>query len=248
MLIGYLSNQNSTTPSIFEVYGKTEKDRKLSLTPHSLRHLQNTELFRQGVADTIITKRFGRKSTVQSYEYDHRSLIEQLEHIELPGDTQYLDDKTATLAKLIATHNAHGPIVNTFKRLQQDEGDESAYAFLKVEANGFHATPYGHCLNTFSVDPCPKHLQCFSGCKHLSATNLPEQRNNLEKLKIKVIDALDIAEKMPSNSVGRANQLNHGQMLLNGINQLLETPVGERVFPDGSDFSMPTTNKSVLDE
>ncbi|EHU3424960.1 MULTISPECIES: hypothetical protein [Acinetobacter calcoaceticus/baumannii complex] len=248
MLIGYLSKQNSTTPSIFEIYGKTDQDRKLSLTPHSLRHLQNTELFRQGVADTIITKRFGRKSIVQSYEYDHRSLAEQLEHIELSGDTQYLDDKTATLAKLIATHNAHGPIVNTFKRLQQDEGDESAYAFLKVEANGFHATPYGHCLNTFTVDPCPKHLQCFSGCKHLSATNLPEQRNNLEKLKIKVIDALDIAEKMPSNSVGRANQLNHGQMLLNGINQLLETPVGERVFPDGSDFSMPTTNKSVLDE
>lgn len=200
------------------------------------------------MADTIITKRFGRKSTVQTYEYDHRSLAEQLDHIDLPSSAQYLDDKTNTLAKLIASNNAHGPIVNTFKRLQRDEGDESAYAFLKVEANGFHATPYGHCLNSFTVDPCPKHLQCFSGCKHLSATNLPEQRSNLERLKIKVIDALEIAENLPSSSTGRVNQIAHGTSLLNGINQLLETPTGSRVFPNGKDFSLPITTRSVLDE
>lgn len=45
MLTNYLSQSSSSTPSIFEVYGKTDEDRKLSLPPHALRHLQNTELF-----------------------------------------------------------------------------------------------------------------------------------------------------------------------------------------------------------
>src|SRR5690606_4259028 len=46
------------TNNIFSRYGQTDEDRALSLNTHSLRHLQNAELFRLGVADTIITKRF----------------------------------------------------------------------------------------------------------------------------------------------------------------------------------------------
>ncbi|NCA71721.1 MAG: hypothetical protein EOM91_16900 [Sphingobacteriia bacterium] len=41
------------------------EDRRLTLQSHALRHLQNTELFRLGVADTIITKRFNRRSVAQ---------------------------------------------------------------------------------------------------------------------------------------------------------------------------------------
>src|SRR5690606_5981657 len=70
--------------NIFSRYGQTDEDRALSLNTHSLRHLQNAELFRLGVADTIITKRFNRRSVAQSYVYDHRSLAEDLAHIDLP--------------------------------------------------------------------------------------------------------------------------------------------------------------------
>lgn len=41
---------------------------------------------------------------------------------------------------------------------------------LKIEADGFHATPYGHCLNPITADPCPTQF---------SATNLLGQRENL---------------------------------------------------------------------
>jgi len=70
--------------SLFARYGKTTEDQQLSLNTHSTRHLQTTELFRLGVADTAITKRFGRNTTAQSYTYDHSSLAENLASIDLP--------------------------------------------------------------------------------------------------------------------------------------------------------------------
>jgi hypothetical protein len=230
------------TPTLFETYGKTEEDRKLTLRPHSLRHLQNTELFRLGVADTIITKRFNRRSVAQSYEYDHRSLAETLEQIELPEEwSQFLGEgKAATVAKMIEAGRANGPIVREFKRIRNDEGDEAAFTYLKAEADGFHSTPYGHCLNSFTVDPCPKHLECFNGCRHLSATNLPENRAHLVRLEGKLQAALEAAEARPSRSVGRANQIEHARIRVEAVRKLLQTATGERAFPDGPDLSLST--------
>src|ERR1700676_3127836 len=74
--------------TIFAKYGETDADRALNLESHSLRHLQNTELFRLGVADTIISKRFNRRSVAQSYEYDHRSLAEDLASIDVPQEAK----------------------------------------------------------------------------------------------------------------------------------------------------------------
>src|SRR5260370_19806717 len=62
--------------SVFGKYGKDERFAEAHINPHSLRHLMNTELFRLDVSDTIITHHFGRESVAQSYEYDHRSLLE----------------------------------------------------------------------------------------------------------------------------------------------------------------------------
>jgi hypothetical protein len=64
---------DGAVPNLFAKYGETDDDRALKIESHMLRHLQNTELFRLGVADTIISKRFNRRSVAQSYEYDHRS-------------------------------------------------------------------------------------------------------------------------------------------------------------------------------
>ena len=247
MLSNSLCANITSVPSLFEMYGQTDSDRKLSLLPHSLRHLQNTELFRLGVADTIITKRFNRRSVAQSYEYDHRSLQEELEQITLPEEwEEFLGPKASAVAKLIDAARANGPIVKEFKRLQSNEGDESAYSFLKVEADGFHATPYGHCLNSFTVDPCPTHLECFNGCGHLSATNLPENRKHLVILQGKLRDALELARAKPSHSIGRENQIKHAEVRLFNVERILDTAAGELVFPGGPDFSKNDNQKSVL--
>lgn len=243
-----LGDENRGTQSLFHIYGQSEDDRKLKLLSHSFRHLQNSELFRLGIADTIITKRFNRRSVAQSYEYDHRSLAEEMDQLELPDAwAEFLgDSKALTVAKLVRAGRAEGPIVREFRRIQAEEGDEAALTFLAAEADGFHATPYGYCLNSFTVDPCPKHLECFSGCRHLSATNLPENHRNIIQLHDKMKAALDAALARPAGTIGRDNQIAHATERIKGLEALLSTQAGEQVFPGGSDLSKPNQRRSVL--
>ncbi|ANH76164.1 hypothetical protein ACS15_4426 [Ralstonia insidiosa] len=247
-LVANAIGQPPTSASLFRRYGQSPEDKQLSIESHMLRHLQNTELFRLGVADTIISKRFNRRSVAQSYEYDHRSLAEQLDQIELPLEVELsLGEKASTVAKMILGGKASGPIVASFLRIQADEGDEAAFAYLRAEADGFHATPYGHCLNSFTVDPCPKHLECFAGCRHLSATNLPENHAHLIRLEGKLVAALEHAQARPATTPGRDNQISHARVRLDGVRKLLATADGERPFPDGPDLSVPSP-RGVLDD
>ncbi|MCO4856471.1 hypothetical protein MKD49_08260 [Herbaspirillum sp. WGmk3] len=240
--------EKTDTPSIFKRYGATAADQELRLESHMLRHLQNTELFRLGVADTIISKRYNRRSVTPSYEYDHRSLAEELEQISIPEEVELaLGEKATTVAKMIEAKKASGPVVEAFLRIQANEGDMAAYEYLRVEADGFHATPYGHCLNSFTVDPCPKHLECFANCRHLSATDLPENRQNLIRLEGKFKSALEAIRARPSSSLGWKNQLEHAETRLAGIQKLLATPPGQAPFPLGADLSIPES-RGVLDE
>jgi len=247
---GLSLGSHQTVPSLFKTYGLTDEDRDLTLNTHSLRHLQNAELFIRGVADTIITKRFNRRSTAQSYEYDHRTLAEELSEVDIPPDIEImLGDKTATVARMIKSGKASGPIVESFKKIQKSHGDAAAFEFLKFEADGFHATPYGHCINSFTVDPCPKHLECFSGCRHLTATNLPENISNLKVLEHKFEVAIAEISARPAGAVGRDNQLSHATVRLESVRSLLKTPPGQQVFPDGPDLSVQVKfQRSVLDE
>lgn len=247
-LIQLALGDHATCQTVFEKYGEAQEDRTIRMESHMLRHLQNTELFRLGVADTIISKRFNRRSVAQSYEYDHRNLAEDLEQIEIPQDIEImLGEKASTVAKLIKVGKASGPIVDAFRRIQTADGDAAAYEYLRAEADGFHATPYGHCLNSFTVDPCPKHLECFASCRHLSATELPEHRQNLIRLEGKFKLALETIRARPSSSIGWKNQLEHAEKRLAGIQKLLSTTPGEHPFPDGVDLSLPP-QRGVLDD
>jgi len=243
-----LGAESQKDRSLFSVYGETDDDKALKINTHSFRHLQNTELFRLGVADTIITKRFGRRSVAQSHEYDHRSLAELLDHVDLPEEWDMLigEGKAATVAKLIQVGRANGPIVSEFKRIQREEGDNAALQFLAAEADGFHATPYGTCLNSFTVDPCPKHLECFTGCRHLSATDLPEHRKNIINLHGRLKIAMEQAKARPIGSMGRENQIAHAAVRLEGVERLMNAQPGESVFPSGNDLSQASHRESVL--
>lgn len=244
-----LGEEKDNCESLFARYGATSEDRKLVLRSHALRHLQNTELFRLGVADTIITKRFNRRSVAQSYEYDHRSLAEELDSIELPPEVEAsLGSKASTVARLIKSGRATGPMVSSFKRIQREDGEEAAFEFLKAESDGFHSTPYGHCINSFTVDPCPKNLECFAGCCHLTATNLPENRRHLETLEGRLKAALSEAQARPTTSIGRQNQISHATIRLDAVRKLLDSPTGERVFPHGPDLSLSNRQRSLFDD
>ena len=65
----------SDLPTLFEKYSD-EGAKHFKITAHMFRHLQNTELFRLGVADTIITKRFMKRAASESG--DRKMLNENL--------------------------------------------------------------------------------------------------------------------------------------------------------------------------
>ena len=245
-LIWSLSGKKSSTTSIFSTYGNTDHTKDLAIKTHEFRHLQNTELFRLGVSDAIITKRFNRNSVSQSHVYDHRSLSEDLKAIRIPDEAQgILSGKAEDTFRMISAGLASGPIVDEFKEIQSQLGDQAAYKFLAAEADGLHSTPYGHCINSFTVDPCPKHLECFSGCIHLTRSPLTEHTRNLEKLKERFETLLSSIEEHPAPPGAKEKMQTQAEVRLAGITKMLETSHGKRVFPEGKDMSRRITEKST---
>jgi len=239
-LMTFLSDRHTTTNSIFQKYGNSDASRALEITSHKFRHLQNTELFRLGGADTIITKRFNRNSIAQSHVYDHRTLAENLKAITIPDEAEpHLFGKAKEVYKMIQGGLAVGLIVDEFKSIQRLEGDVQAFKFLAIEADGLHTTPYGHCVNSFTVDPCPKHLECFSGCVHLTRSPLAEHTKNLEGVKKRMDQILNSINDHPAPSGAKNKMREHAQSRKAAIELMLSTPVGEKVFPEGEDFSRP---------
>ncbi|PIO96162.1 hypothetical protein [Pleomorphomonas carboxyditropha] len=237
----------SSGETFFERYGQTDEDRALRLTSHSLRHLQNTELFRLGVADTIITKKFNRRSVQQSYVYDHRSLAEDLADIDLPPTVEErLGDKALQVYKLISANKAHGPVVDEVRRIQREYGDEAAFDYLNAEADGLHVTPYGLCMNSFTSDPCPKHLECFNGCLHLTRTDVISEQENLERLRDRFAKVIISLESLPEErrNIGWANQLTHARLRYENIVRALSTEPNTQIFPDGRDLSVTAEQKA----
>lgn len=251
-LNGSLSGKASGE-TLFQRYGQTDEDRALTLTSHSLRHLQNTELFRLGVADTMITKHFGRRSVQQSYEYDHRSLHEDIRDIDVPPEAEdSLGDKALQVYKMIAANKVRGPIVDEFRRVQREYGDDAAFDYLNAEADGLHVTPYGLCVNSFTSDPCPKHLECFNGCLHLARTDVVEEHDHLEKMRDRFAKIIIQLESVPEGRryAGWANQIAHARIRYENIGKALATEPGERPFPDGKDLSVTPEQKfgnSIID-
>lgn len=246
-----LGDRSGMGKSIFARYGESEEDQQLSVDTHAFRHLQNTELFRLGIADTIITKRFGRKSVAQSYEYDHRSLSEELAAIDLPKVAKTtLGPKAQQVYRMISSGKVKGPLVEEFLRIQYEQDDDAAFSFLAAEADGFHTTPYGFCVNSFTVDPCPKHLECYNGCRHLSTTELPAHRINLERLREQLKTAVVTIEARPSQSIGRSNQLMHAKTRLDNLQKALNSLPGTQPFDGGADLSQPISpvQRSLFDD
>ncbi|MFA1623681.1 hypothetical protein ACDY96_12880 [Rhizobium mongolense] len=245
-LIGSISGKGSGE-TLFERYGQTDEDRALRLVPHSLRHLQTTELFRLGVADTMISKKFGRRSIEQSYEYDHRSLQEDISDIDVPPEAEtVLGYNALQVFKMIRANKVVGPIVDEFRSVQREYGDAAAFDYLNAEADGLHATPYGLCMNSFTSDPCPKNLECFNGCIHLARTKVASEQKRLEDMRDKFAKIIIRLESVPEDrrNIGWANQLTHARIRHDNIVKALATAPGDQVFPDGRDLSVTAEQKA----
>ena len=139
-----------------------------------------------------------------------------------------------------------GPIVDEFRRIQREQGDGVAFDYLDAETDGLHVTPYGFCLNSFTVDPCPKHLECFNGCRHLTRSMVTEEQRSLERLRDRMARTVATIEATPAaqRGIGWRNQLAHGRARLANIEIVLTTMPGEMPFPDGPDLHRSAQDKA----
>jgi hypothetical protein len=220
---------------LFQRYSSPDDGPFEGLDPHSLRHLQNTELFRQGLSDAIVTKRFNRSSPAQSHVYDHRSLSEHLQAMDLPIAASEMGPKAQQAYALIAKGKINGPIVAEFLRIQGADGDDQAFAYLNAEVGALHFTPYGFCVNSFAVNPCPKHLECFNGCGHLVRSDHPSEIQNLTKLRDRLKSFVERIEAAPQKGPHFEIHLHHAKERYDGVLAALDAQPGARVFPDGHD-------------
>jgi hypothetical protein len=235
---------------IFTKYPNPElgENTPLGLNPHSLRHLQNTELFKHDLADTVITKRFNRRSVVQSYHYDHRTLNEHLQAISLPPTaTISLEPKARRAYELIAHKRIKGPVVERFEAIRGTEGDDAAFEFLNGEAGALHVTPYGLCLNSFAVEPCRKHLECFNNCSHLVRSDDPREVENLTRLQGRFSAYIDRIKATPSPAPHYSRQLEHAEVRLAAIDAALRLTPGTPVSPDGVSRHKPIAERAAFD-
>ena len=235
------SRPHESTRSFFEAYGQTKNAKALSLKSHSLRHLMNTEFFRLNVPDTAITHQFGRLSVAQSYEYDHRTLAERLNFVKLPAAAEQTVQKGSMqelVAKMVVSGVVAGShLAESFAKIQREHGDDAAFQYLVANSDGFHVTPYGFCTNSFSVNPCARHLKCFDNCRHFAASGSFEHRVSLEGLREKLSTMRDMANARPALSVGRKNQIANVERLLHGVEKALTAQPSTLIFPEGSDYS-----------
>lgn len=232
--------------SFFSRYGGPNV-RNYTLNSHAMRHMHNNELFAAGVADTIITNRFGRRSVAQSHEYDSRTLAQELADMDMPpGAADLLVGPARDAFKLIKAERGHGPIADEFKRVQKSEGDDAAVAFLAAEADGMQITPYGLCLNSFVVEPCPRHLECFNGCGHLMRTGQQAETIQLEKLALRYRTILSSISQHPGSETAKINAREQAESRLAAIEQALATRPGDSVFPEGDDLSRPLKASDIV--
>ena len=229
--------------TIFTKYSTVPNKSDLFVLSHSLRHLMNTELFRQGVPDTVITQHFGRQSVAQSYVYDHRSLAERLKDVEIPEKAAKLivpGTPQETVAKMVLSDLFGGSaIAVAFKKIQSESGDEAAFMYLAQNSDGFHATPYGFCITSFAVNPCVRHLKCFDNCRHYLPSGMKEHRISLESLRASLRVMKDTAAAKPLTSTGRKNQIAHAERLISGIDAALAAQPNAPLFNNGTDHSKP---------
>jgi hypothetical protein len=227
-------------------YGRSKEALSMRLRPHSLRHSLHTELLRLNISDTIVTEQFSRQSVAQTHEYDHRSLAERLEFVRLPETAQASirsGQPEELVAKMVVSGMAsESHIGRTFKSIQAEHGDEAAFIYLAANSDGFHVTPYGYCTNSFSMNPCARHLKCFDGCRHFVASGITEHKTQLEELRGKLFAMRAKASSRPARSAGRKNQIAHADQLISGVDAALSAQPQMPVFPEGADLSASDTD------
>lgn len=124
-----------------------------NFTSHDFRHTLNDALDKGGLSDLMQTEYFGRKYAADTKSYQHSS-------------PQY---RALQVREKIKLGEVGGAIPERAVNLPVDKRE----IYLNSEVRAVHDLGLGICLHVWSHGPCPRHLECSSGCGKFSwLTNL----------------------------------------------------------------------------
>lgn len=241
--------------SIFSRRSLTESDgTTIRLTSHQPRHWRNTIYHLTGMSDVQQALALGRKRLDQNVYYQHTTIEENTAaHHEFLAFNSY-HERIEFLHSGIRDKRIHGALTDSYHALLSDKGTTTAEAFLTVHATALHVTPFGGCIHDFSQAPCPKHLQCWSGCSHLHLMGTPSERVNLEKQAKNLTKAISIMRDAGTGEAGSDVWLADQEDKLNNLKSVLarDTNGGvQRVFLNGRPITVADSDKrhsSVSDD
>lgn len=130
-------------------------------------------------------------------------------------------------------------IGQSFRRIQAEHAHEAAFTFIAASSDGFHVTTYGFCTNSFSINPCAKHLKCLDGSRN-STARPGRASHNFGELRERLVAMKAAAQVNPARSVGTNNQVAHAVPLFSGVETALAAQPEQNVFAGGSDYPNPT--------
>ncbi|WP_312607896.1 hypothetical protein [Agrobacterium pusense] len=224
--------------SIFRRY-LGEEGSSLCVNTLEFRHLLSDVLFCNHVSDVVNAKFFGRHTLKRTAQYDHTTLSKILEELDIGVEEhELLGDMQREMIAEILQGSLGGAKVEQFRRIQREKGDKAAVRYLAGAVAGFTITPLGACTSNFVASPCPRHLECFRRCEHLTRTPDPAEARRLDDLlegfEIQRDAILTVPEAQ--RTLGWQSQLAHIDTQIDGARAAIAAAPGGKVFPHGDDL------------
>ncbi|MBB3946971.1 hypothetical protein GGQ73_002935 [Rhizobium skierniewicense] len=243
-----LALDGSNPNSIFRRY-LGEDGSSLCVNTLEFRHLLSDVLFCNHVSDVINAKFFGRHTLKRTAQYDHTTLSKVLEEMDIGvEEDELLDDTQREMIAEILRDSIGGLKVEQFRKIQREKGDKAAVRYLAGAVAGFTITPLGACTSNFVAAPCPRHLECFRRCEHLTRTSDPAEAQRLDDLlegfEIQRDAILEIPEAR--RTLGWQSQLSHVNVQIEGTQAAIAAAPGSKVFANGDDLFLPVEDEEDI--
>ncbi|MDH1930475.1 hypothetical protein [Pseudomonas sp. GD03696] len=124
---------------------------ELSLRTHAMRHLLNTLAQTKHIDQRIIAMWSGRSSVSQNADYDHRSLEEKTESVDVD---------------LMSFNYEFGGFLNDLYKSEYETQGVSTEQFFQEVVGSLHVTELGFCRHNYVSGPCPNVFQCGDCAEH----------------------------------------------------------------------------------
>ncbi|MFG0419588.1 hypothetical protein [Pseudomonas sp. zjy_8] len=156
---------------------------ELSIKSHTMRHLLNTLAQTKHIDQRIVAMWSGRSSVEQNADYDHRSMEEKTEAVDVDS---------------ISFKYEFGGFLNDLYNSEYEDKGVSTERFFQEVVGSLHVTELGFCRHNYASGPCPNVFQCVD-CPEHCFTKSERGRSAASKMIQKLIPVIELARVAVDN-------------------------------------------------